>query len=119
MLYKEYDRETLEKLQKIELEILKDFDDLCRKHGLTYFGCGGTAIGAVRHHGCEDGTGYVGGYDDVEHLAFEHLVHVMAGLLEDRGVGQDACKVYVAAPFLLLYLYSILDGGHEITLPRW
>lgn len=51
MLYKEYDRETLEKLQKIELEILKDFDDLCRKHGLTYFGCGGTAIGAVRHHG--------------------------------------------------------------------
>lgn len=51
MLYKEYDEKTLHRLQKIELEILKDFDQLCTENGLTYFGCGGTAIGAVRHHG--------------------------------------------------------------------
>ena len=51
MLYKEYDSETLKKLQKIETEILRDFDELCTKHGITYFGCGGTAIGVVRHGG--------------------------------------------------------------------
>ena len=51
MLYREYDEATLKKLQKTELEILKDFDDLCRENGLSYFGGGGTAIGAVRHHG--------------------------------------------------------------------
>ena len=51
MLYKEYDEVTLHRLQKLELEILKDFDALCTEHGITYFGCGGTAIGAVRHHG--------------------------------------------------------------------
>ena len=51
MLYKEYDDVTLRRLQRIELEILRDFDELCAENGLTYFGCGGTAIGAVRHHG--------------------------------------------------------------------
>lgn len=51
MLYKEYDEKTLHRLQQIELEILRDFDELCTENGLTYFGCGGTAIGAVRHHG--------------------------------------------------------------------
>lgn len=51
MLYKEYDDVTLHRLQQIELEILRDFDELCTENGLTYFGCGGTAIGAVRHHG--------------------------------------------------------------------
>ena len=51
MLYREYDEKTLKKLQKTELEILKDFDELCRENGLSYFGGGGTAIGAVRHKG--------------------------------------------------------------------
>lgn len=51
MLYKEYDKETLAKLQKLELELLRDFADLCEKHQIDYFGVGGTAIGAVRHGG--------------------------------------------------------------------
>lgn len=51
MLYKEYDKETLEKLQQISLEILLDFDRFCTDNSIDYFGCGGTAIGAVRHGG--------------------------------------------------------------------
>lgn len=51
MLYKEYDSDTLKKLQEIELEILKDFTNLCEKYKIDYFGCGGTTIGAVRHGG--------------------------------------------------------------------
>ncbi|MEF2879309.1 MAG: LicD family protein [Blautia sp.] len=51
MLYKEYEPEVLRKLQKAEVEILKDFDALCEKHGIDYFVCGGTAIGGVRHQG--------------------------------------------------------------------
>lgn len=49
--YREYDPATLETLQRIELSMLKDFDALCRKHGIRYFADSGTAIGAVRHHG--------------------------------------------------------------------
>ncbi len=51
MLYKEYDDKTLKKIQTIELNILKEFDELCTKHGLTYFMCGGSLIGTVRHQG--------------------------------------------------------------------
>jgi len=50
-LYTEYDPATLFKLQKVELEILKDFCDLCEENNIEYFGAGGTAIGAVRHQG--------------------------------------------------------------------
>lgn len=46
-----YDQETLEKLQKIELSIFKDFKDVCEKNSLTYFGLAGTGIGALRHGG--------------------------------------------------------------------
>ena len=51
MLYKEYDSNVLRKLQKAEVEILKDFDILCEKHNIDYFVCGGTALGGVRHQG--------------------------------------------------------------------
>ena len=50
-MYKEYDQETLKKLQKTELGILKDFLRLCEKYHLTYFSFAGTAIGALRHKG--------------------------------------------------------------------
>lgn len=48
---KEYDNETLKKVQNIELGILKDFMALCDQHGLRYFGIAGTGIGAIRHQG--------------------------------------------------------------------
>ena len=31
--------------------VLRQFIGICKEHGLTYFCCGGTAIGAVRHQG--------------------------------------------------------------------
>ena len=46
-----YDNKTLKRLQKTELEILKEFDSICKKNNLKYFLMGGTAIGAVRHKG--------------------------------------------------------------------
>ena len=42
---------TLKELQQTELEILEVFHNFCEKHGLRYYLGGGTAIGAVRHHG--------------------------------------------------------------------
>lgn len=50
-LYKEYDHNVLRKLQDMELDILKDFCELCEKNKINYFGVGGTSIGAVRHGG--------------------------------------------------------------------
>lgn len=36
---------------RIITDILREFIDICQQQGYTYYVCGGTAIGAVRHHG--------------------------------------------------------------------
>ena len=41
----------LKQLQKVELEILKDFHDFCIKNNIKYSLYAGTALGAVRHKG--------------------------------------------------------------------
>lgn len=43
--------EDLNHLQKVLLMILKDFIEICEENNLTYYVCGGTALGAVRHNG--------------------------------------------------------------------
>lgn len=42
--------------QALLLEMLKDFDAVCRKHHISYQLFAGTALGAVRHHGFIRGT---------------------------------------------------------------
>ncbi len=38
-------------LQQKLLEMLKEIDVICKKHDITYYLIGGSALGAVRHHG--------------------------------------------------------------------
>ena len=42
---------TLENLQKIELELLHELIDIISELGLKYFAIGGTCLGAIRHKG--------------------------------------------------------------------
>lgn len=44
-------KEDVRRLQKALLAMMDDIDAVCRKYGLTYFLCGGSALGAVRHSG--------------------------------------------------------------------
>ncbi len=50
-MYKEYDSVELERLKKAEILIIKDFDEVCAKYDIPWFGIGGAVIGAVRHKG--------------------------------------------------------------------
>ncbi len=43
--------EDIEKIQKIDNEILFDVADICERHGIEYFLMYGTLLGAVRHKG--------------------------------------------------------------------
>ena len=46
-----YSPEVLRRLQLVELEILKKFDAMFKKHGLEFFAVYGTVLGAIRHNG--------------------------------------------------------------------
>lgn len=48
---KRYEPDVLDKLHRVQLQILADFIKVCDKYDLQYFVVYGTAIGAVRHHG--------------------------------------------------------------------
>ena len=42
---------SLEELQQVYLELLREFDRICRASHLRYDLCGGSMLGAVRHEG--------------------------------------------------------------------
>ena len=43
--------DKLKSVQKVELDILKEFIRICKKYNLTYYAEGGTLLGAARHNG--------------------------------------------------------------------
>lgn len=45
------DKDILQKLQRIELMILKEIKRVCVQNGIEYSLCGGTLLGAIRHKG--------------------------------------------------------------------
>ena len=66
---------SVDELKSIELEMLKFIDGVCKKEGLRYFLCGGTLLGAVRHHG------FIPWDDDIDIFMprpdYEKLLHLM------------------------------------------
>lgn len=42
---------TINEIHGINLELIKSFDEFCKKHNLKYYICYGTLLGAVRHKG--------------------------------------------------------------------
>lgn len=49
--FRQYDDETLKRLQDAELDVLSAFDSICRKLDLRYFVHYGSLLGAIRHKG--------------------------------------------------------------------
>lgn len=43
--------DTLDELKQVELNLLKAFIEICKKHDLQYYIIGGTLLGAIRHKG--------------------------------------------------------------------
>lgn len=49
--YKNLKSLSIERLHKVQLQMLKKFAKFCDKNKLTYYLCGGTLLGAIRHKG--------------------------------------------------------------------
>lgn len=75
--YCEYDEDVLKRLKETELEMLKKFDRVCKKHDIKYFACFGTAIGAMRHHG------FIPWDDDIDIGIFREDYYKLRNLPDD------------------------------------
>ena len=43
--------EKRKKIWAVEIDLIQNFDEICRRHSLKWFAANGTLLGAVRHHG--------------------------------------------------------------------
>ena len=74
--------EDVEKLHDVLLSMYKDINNVCRQHGIHLIAAGGTALGAIRHHG------FIPWDDDMDLFMirrdFERLKSVFESELGDR-----------------------------------
>ena len=77
--------EEMKKVWWIQMEILKEFDRICKKHGLRWFPTGGILIGVIRH------KGFIPWDDDVD----------VTMPREDFNRFIEVCKEEVKEPYFL------------------
>ncbi|MCI7796183.1 MAG: LicD family protein [Lachnospiraceae bacterium] len=139
-----YEPDVLKELQATELSMLKDFMELCDRHGLIYFGIGGTGIGALRHQGFipwdDDidiamprkdfeaflrlaGREWKGKYYILNNKTNENYPMMTTRLCKCGTVFQEAVMKDVDCPFgIFLDLYvmdNIADGKIAVRIQAW
>ena len=76
------DNEILKKLRNVELQILDQVVEICKKHNLKYILTAGTLIGAVRH------KGFIPWDDDIDialpRKDFNKLINICQSELDDK-----------------------------------
>lgn len=73
---KRYDDETLKHLQKVQINILKDFINICEENNITYFIYGGSLLGTIRHQG------FIPWDDDIDVIMFRKDFEKLNEILE-------------------------------------
>lgn len=93
---------TIRDVQQVLLGMLKDIDALCVKHNIPYFLNGGSALGAVRHHG------FIPWDDDADIAMMREDYKRLLNVVHELGDN------YVAHAFELNRKYNVLIPAMKI-----
>lgn len=92
---------SLQEIKQTEFNILKTYADYCKQNNLTYFLCGGTLLGAVRH------KGFIPWDDDIDVFMPRPDFEKFVELTKENGISEyyDSCfyrdtKIKVDYPFI-------------------
>lgn len=109
---REYDSDTLKKLQNLELMILDDFINICARNNLTYFALAGTQIGVIRH------GGFIPWDDDIDvgmpRKDYERLADIVSREMGDKYfiLNAEQCSNYPLCTTMM-----VLKGTEFVPAP--
>ena len=110
---------NLKEIQAACLELLKEFDRVCREHGLRYSLAAGTLLGAVRHKGFipwdDDVDVYMSrpDYEKFRRLVLEeHVLPDHLTISKDRGKGTYYCFTKLLDTRYILKCHNHIEVKH-------
>ena len=112
-----YPGDSLQRLQAVELDILRAIRDVCEAHGITYFLDGGTTLGAVRHGGFipwDDDADVAMPQEDYEHFLRVAPEALPEGYTLTESLKYGAVEVAIFISTVISWLLSLVIGGDLI-----
>lgn len=107
----EYDHKiTLSEIQKLEYNILKEFDDFAKENNIRYFLCGGTLLGAVRHQG------FIPWDDDIDICLLREDYDKMISLVKNNRIMKNNSSYRFCLPLDKNYIYPYVKIVDDSTI---
>lgn len=103
--------DMLRKLQLTQLLILKDIAAICEENGLTYYLCGGTLLGAVRHHG------FIPWDDDLDITMYREDLNKLISIIQTSHTKKYFVQTFQADPNYTRYIPKI-RLNHTVQLEK-
>lgn len=101
---------TSKEIQKLELDILKEFKQFALKNDIQYFLCGGTLLGAIRH------KGFIPWDDDIDIFVPRQSYDKIMTILQNNRFLDDEKTYKVYFPLDENYIYPYIKVVNEKTI---
>ena len=98
-----------EEIKPLLLDILLHIDSFCKKHGIRYYLSGGTALGAVRHHG------FIPWDDDIDIMMFRDDYERFLTLYKDSDQGEYTLHSF-GDNKRYLFPYAKIDNSQTLLI---
>ena len=104
--------DSLKKLQTLEIEILKEFIQVCKENDITYYIIGGTLIGAIRH------GGFIPWDDDIDIAVPREDYKKLISILRNHNSDILGLGYYKDDQDLYYYPIRVFNKKYKIKEPR-